>query len=81
MEEPEPVFSKAIAKGAKQTLELKDQDWGCKMGKFLDPFGFEWALMTPMEGGNADTEVATAADAAAAGGDVKPTAAADNAST
>ncbi|CAI5981590.1 unnamed protein product [Closterium sp. NIES-64] len=47
--DPDPVFAKAIAKGAKASLEVSEQDWGRRYGKFIDPFGFEWGLLKPVE--------------------------------
>eukprot|EP00475_Leptophrys_vorax_P019673 TRINITY_DN26985_c0_g1_i1.p1 TRINITY_DN26985_c0_g1~~TRINITY_DN26985_c0_g1_i1.p1 ORF type:complete len:172 (-),score=37.88 TRINITY_DN26985_c0_g1_i1:280-795(-) len=47
--DPDPVFAKAVEKGATASLEMSDQDWGQRYGKFIDPFGFEWGLLKPKE--------------------------------
>lgn len=43
--DPDDIWKKAMANGATQVVELKDQFWGDYFGIFKDPYGFEWAVM------------------------------------
>ncbi len=43
--DPDSVWKKAMANGASQVVELKNQFWGDYYGIFKDPYMFEWAVM------------------------------------
>lgn len=43
------TFKKALAAGATELEELKNQFWGDRMGALLDPFGHRWSLATHIE--------------------------------
>lgn len=62
-DDTDTLFSAALKKGATSTLELADQSWGRRYGKFQDPFGFEWALDGPLK--NASTADGEGAEVAA----------------
>ena len=38
------VWDSAVAAGATVTMPLKDQFWGDRFGKLVDPFGHEWSI-------------------------------------
>ena len=44
VEDAQAVWDQAIAAGATVAMPLKDQFWGERYGKLLDPFGHEWSL-------------------------------------
>jgi PhnB protein len=43
------VFQNAVAAGAKAKQELKNQFYGDRTGRLLDPFGNEWVVATHIE--------------------------------
>ena len=43
------VFNAAVAAGATVTMPLDNAFWGDRYGKFLDPYGHDWALATRLE--------------------------------
>lgn len=43
------LFQRAVAAGAKVTMEPKDQFYGQRSAKFTDPFGHEWGLGQEIE--------------------------------
>ncbi len=43
------VFQKCIASGAQEEQAVEDQFWGDRSGKFRDPFGVRWMIMTHLE--------------------------------
>jgi PhnB protein len=40
------IFQKALSAGARSLQEPTDQFYGDRSGRFVDPFGNEWAVMT-----------------------------------
>ena len=44
VEDPHPIWKKAMANGCTAVTDLKVQFWGDLYGTFRDPFGFEWAV-------------------------------------
>jgi PhnB protein len=40
------LFSKAVTMGAKGSMPPMDMFWGDRFGKFVDPFGHQWAVAT-----------------------------------
>jgi len=49
VDDVDEVFRKAIAEGAKETMPVRDQFWGDRYGKLLDPFGHQWSIATHIE--------------------------------
>lgn len=43
------IFQRAVAAGARVTMEPKDQFYGQRSAKFTDPFGHEWGLGQEIE--------------------------------
>jgi len=44
VENPDEVFTKAIAAGAEITEAIQDYDYGYRQGNFIDPFGHRWTI-------------------------------------
>jgi PhnB protein len=49
VEDVDAVFKKALAAGAKQLREVKNQFYGDRTGQFEDPFGHKWSVATHVE--------------------------------
>jgi PhnB protein len=49
VEDCDAGFHRAVEAGATATRELKDQFYGDRSGSVVDPFGYEWHLMTHKE--------------------------------
>jgi PhnB protein len=45
--DPDAVFAKAIAAGAKDVVAMKD-DYGWRLGRVVDPFGHHWEIGRPL---------------------------------
>jgi PhnB protein len=43
------LYNRAIAAGAKSTMEMGDQFWGDRFGAVRDPFGYRWSFATRKE--------------------------------
>jgi PhnB protein len=43
------VFNQAIAAGAKEIFPIKDQFYGHRAGRVIDPFGYVWIITTEIE--------------------------------
>lgn len=43
-ENPDALFDRAVAAGAKSVLPMGDAFWGDRYGQIEDPFGHRWAL-------------------------------------
>jgi PhnB protein len=41
---PDAVFERALARGAKVVMPVQDMFWGARYGQFLDPFGHNWGI-------------------------------------
>ncbi|MBI3407959.1 MAG: VOC family protein [Planctomycetes bacterium] len=48
-EDPDAVYNKAVAAGAKATMPLMNAFWGDRYGKLTDPSGHEWAIVSHLE--------------------------------
>ncbi len=46
--EPDAMFNRAIAAGAKQISAMKDHDYGWRVGRLIDPFGHHWEIGKPL---------------------------------
>ena len=54
VEDVEGVFERALAAGATQLRELRDEFYGDRTGQFEDPFGHRWSVCTHVEDVDAD---------------------------
>jgi len=43
------AVKKAVAAGAKCTMQPADMFWGARYAQIVDPFGYTWALMHPLQ--------------------------------
>jgi PhnB protein len=48
VEDPDDVFNKAIAAGAKELWPVADQNYGWRVGRVIDPFGHHWEIGKPI---------------------------------
>jgi PhnB protein len=46
-DDPDAVFSQAVAAGATATAEIADEH-GWRLGRIIDPFGHEWEIGRPL---------------------------------
>jgi PhnB protein len=49
VENVDRVFAKATAAGAKVVHEVRDMEWGDRVGGFQDPWGHIWYVATPVQ--------------------------------
>lgn len=42
--DPDALFKRAIAAGAKEIWPVADQDYGWRVGRVVDPFGHHWEI-------------------------------------
>ena len=45
--DPDAVFAKAVAAGAKKVVPVKE-DYGWRLGRVVDPFGHHWEIGHPL---------------------------------
>jgi PhnB protein len=45
---PDAVFERAIASGAKVVWPVADQSYGWRVGRLIDPFGHHWEVGKPL---------------------------------
>jgi PhnB protein len=45
---PDSVFEKAVAAGAKEIVPVKE-DYGWRLGRVVDPYGHHWEIGHPLE--------------------------------
>jgi PhnB protein len=43
------MFDRAVAAGAKEIFSVKDQFYGHRAGRVVDPFGYVWIITTEIE--------------------------------
>jgi PhnB protein len=48
VENPDASFERAIAAGAKAVRPVKDQEYGWRVGRVVDPFGHHWEIGKPL---------------------------------
>jgi PhnB protein len=53
---PDVVFERAVAAGARVVWPVEDQPYGWRVGRIVDPFGHHWEICRPLA--NANEEVA-----------------------
>ena len=46
--DPDAVFRKAIAAGAREVMPVADQEYGWRVGRVVDPFGHHWEIGHPL---------------------------------
>jgi PhnB protein len=49
-ENPDAVFDRAVAAGAKVVWPVEDQRYGWRLGRIVDPFGHHWEISKPLAG-------------------------------
>ncbi|QFG67559.1 hypothetical protein FY030_01400 [Ornithinimicrobium pratense] len=47
-EDPDAVAEAAVSRGARMVFEVTDQPYGARQGRFLDPFGHQWIVGSPL---------------------------------
>ncbi len=50
--DPDAMAASAIAAGATVVYEVADQDYGYRLGHFIDPFGHHWEIGRPLNSYN-----------------------------
>jgi PhnB protein len=48
VEDADRVFGRAVAAGAKVVHQVRDMEWGDRVGGFQDPYGHIWYVATPL---------------------------------
>jgi PhnB protein len=48
VEDPDSVFTAAIAAGGKEVWPVADQPYGWRVGRLMDPFGHHWEIGKPL---------------------------------
>ena len=48
VEDPHAVFDQAIAAGASSICPVRDEEYGWRIGRVLDPFGHHWEIGKPL---------------------------------
>lgn len=46
--DPDAIFAQAIAAGATVMWPVKDQNYGWRVGRLVDPFGHHWEIGKPL---------------------------------
>jgi PhnB protein len=46
--DPDALFARAIAAGAREIYPVADQDYGYRLGRLADPFGHHWEIGRPI---------------------------------
>ena len=47
-EDPDKLFARSVAAGAKVVSEVADQPYGWRLGRVVDPFGHHWEIGKPL---------------------------------
>jgi PhnB protein len=48
VDDPDAVFTQAVASGAAVVWPVKDQRYGWRVGRVVDPFGHHWEIGKPL---------------------------------
>jgi PhnB protein len=48
VDDPDSVFSTAVASGATRVSDVADQSYGWRVGRVVDPFGHHWEIGKPL---------------------------------
>lgn len=51
VDDPHAAFDKAIAAGASSICPVRDESYGWRIGRVLDPFGHHWEIGKPLSEG------------------------------
>ncbi|HKD58918.1 MAG TPA: VOC family protein [Terracidiphilus sp.] len=51
LDDPDAAFDKAIAAGASSISPVRDESYGWRIGRVLDPFGHHWEIGKPLAEG------------------------------
>jgi PhnB protein len=47
--DPDALFERAVAGGAKAIEPVQDQEYGWRVGRVMDPYGHHWEIGKPLE--------------------------------
>lgn len=50
VDDPDATFAHAIASGAEVVRPVKNQEYGWRVGRVVDPFGHHWEIGKPISG-------------------------------
>ncbi|HEX4007331.1 MAG TPA: VOC family protein [Acidobacteriaceae bacterium] len=48
VDDPDAVFQRAVAAGARILYPVEDQSYGWRVGRLVDPFGHHWEIGKPL---------------------------------
>jgi PhnB protein len=48
VDDPHAVFQQAVAAGASTICPVRDEEYGWRIGRIVDPFGHHWEIGRPM---------------------------------
>jgi PhnB protein len=48
VDDPHAVFAQAIEAGAKTVCPVRDEEYGWRIGRLIDPFGHHWEIGKPL---------------------------------
>ena len=48
VDDPRAVFAQAVAAGAKAICPVRDEEYGWRIGRLVDPFGHHWEIGKPL---------------------------------
>jgi PhnB protein len=51
VDDPHAVFQQAIAAGATSICPVRDEEYGWRIGRLVDPFGHHWEIGRPLSEG------------------------------
>jgi len=51
VDDPHAAFDKAIAAGASSICPIRDEEYGWRIGRIVDPFGHHWEIGKPLSEG------------------------------
>jgi PhnB protein len=51
VDDPDAAFDKAIAAGASSICPVRDESYGWRIGRIVDPFGHHWEIGKPLAEG------------------------------
>jgi PhnB protein len=46
--DPDAMFAKAVAAGAREVNSVEDREYGWRVGRVVDPFGHHWEIGHPL---------------------------------
>lgn len=49
--DPDAAFDRAVAAGATLVVPVRDEPYGWRVGRLVDPFGHHWEIGKPLTGG------------------------------